>query len=193
MAIECYELKIEGVARGMHIQNVLHFNCDNDNDATSLVCAEELLGIWEDDVMEWWLDLVPNVYAVRWVSARRVVPKHSNTAWREYPGGTKLGTRGTEVGPTAVAPIIKLYGGLDTPIQGRIFLPPPGENVLVNNEFSGGYTDAVLALIEHFLNVSDVHDFNLAILSRKTGTGYGVSQAALGPVIGQIGGRRRPL
>lgn len=193
MAIECYEFKIEGISRGMHVQNVLHYNCDNDTDALPLEIANELCNVWDSDVKEWWLDMLPESYAIRWISARRVIPKHSNTSWKEYPDSVAQGTRGVNTGPTAVAPIIKLFGGLDTPVQGRVFLPPPAEISLANNVYDGGFVDAVVAFIDHNLTFTSTHDFSWAIFSRKNNQGVGVSQAALSAIIGQIGGRRRPL
>lgn len=192
MAIECYQLKIEQIMRGMNMQNVLHYLVDNNDAATTYTLALELVTRWDAVVKTSWLGLIPNVGGLRWIEARRVVPVGSDSVWKEYPASVAVGSLGTTVGPTAIAPIIKLYGALDSGIQGRVFLPPPAENKIVNNLFDSGYIAAVNTMIGNNLSFSGAHDWNWAILSRKTNTGVTVSTAALSNIIGQIGGRRRP-
>lgn len=193
MPVECYRLTIEGVGTGNHVQNVLHFNVDNNDDAQPLQLAQELIELFRADPLDAWLSFQSNRYAVRWIQAKRILPGGGNSYWNEFPEGSKTGLLDQEQGAASLAPVVKLYAGLDSGVQGRVFLPSPIDTAIVNNQFDSDWVEVVDAWITATLSFSGDHDWFWSVFSKKNNNAYQVSVAQVGPLFGQIGRRRQPL
>lgn len=193
MPVECYRLTIEGIGTGNHTQNVLHFNVENNDDTPPLQMASELIAAWSGTPIEAWTAFQSNRYAIRWIQAKRILPSGGNSYWREYPEGGLIGNIDEEQGAMSLAPIIKLYAGLDSGIQGRVFLPSPPETSVEDNQFYAPWVGVVDAFIAANLSFSDAHDWTWAVYSKKNNASYSVSVAQVGNLLGQLGRRRMPL
>jgi len=193
MAIQCLQLQVEGIARGNHVQNVMHFNVDNNDDATPIALASELVNYWDSTILLEWQGIQSSAYAVRWLQARVVSVGGGNSYWKEYPIGSKPGTRGATIGVLQLAPIVKLFTSLAAGLQGRIFMPPPAEADVVDNVIQAGYINAVDDWVTEALSFSVDHDWNLAVLSRKLNQSASVTTTTISDILGSIGRRRKPL
>jgi len=194
MATECYRLTIEGISSGNQSSNVHHYLCDNNDDGLPLVVAAELVAKWHLTFRALWGQFQSQRYAVRWIEAKRILPSGGNSSWREYPDGTEAGSVTEDQGELQLAPIIKLFAGLTEGVQGRIFLPPPPKTMVVDNAIDAGYQSDALAYVDAQIAFSGtVHDFNLAVYSRKLNQAFAVTTAAISPILGSLGKRRQPL
>lgn len=194
MPVECYRLKIQGISTGEQTQNVLHFNVDNNDDALPATLAQELVNTWTSDVKNAWLLFNSNRYGLRYIEAKRVLPGGGNSIWKEFPEGAQVGAINAEQGPLQLAPIVKLYAGLAEGVQGRIFLPPPPETMVVNNVIDSDYRSDVIDCVESMFALSSGdHEFGLAVFSKKNGAAYGVTTANMSDILGMIEARRKPL
>ncbi len=194
MATETYRFTIEGISSGNQSSNVHHFLCDNNDDATPLAIALELVAKWHLTFRALWGQFQSQRYAVRWIEAKRVLPRGGNSGWREYAEGTEDGSVAQDQGELQCAPIIKLFAGLTEGVHGRIFLPPPPKTMVVEIVIDAGYQTDALAYVDAMIAFSGTsQDFNLAVFSRKFNDAYAVTTAAMSPIIGSLGKRRQPL
>jgi len=193
MATEAFRLRIEGYARGYHWANVLHFNCDNNDDTPNIQLAKELVDAMETPFADFWSDFNTTATVIQWMEARRIIPNNGNSVWKEYPDASLAGSVVEEMASVSLAPIVKLYTGLDSGRQGRIFLPPPPDSEVVNNEISVGYHNFVMAWMAEIEEFTANHDWNLAVYSRQSGQTLDVTTYSVSPILGQIGRRRKPL
>jgi len=193
MAIEGFRVHIEGDALGYHWANVLHFLVDNDNDAAPLALAQELSNGLTPIMQNFWTDFNSISTVVRWISVRRILPGGGNTWWKEYPAASLKGAQSVELASVSLAPIVKLYSGLEAGVQGRIFLPPPPDTSVEENVITTGYNNFVLAWIEELEGISLAHEWSLGVYSRKLGQVVDVTTSTMSPILGQIKRRRQPL
>jgi len=193
MATEAYSLRIGATLGGAWVENVLHYLVDNDTDLINWSMAARLCEAWDSTVKTAWLGTLPSAYVLQWIEARRSSVGGGRSWWIEYPNSSTFGSLGSTTGGLQTAPIIKLYPGLGTDTQGRVYMPGISEAQLVNNEILSTYRTAVDTLIAAWDSISDSGStFQLAIRSPKLGTTVPVVEAALGPIIGNIGRRRIP-
>jgi len=192
VGIETYRFTIEGNAAGYHVQNVLHFNVDNNTDATPLALASELVAKWDATFEAMWLDLNSEQYTVRYVQAKRVLPSGGNSVWKEFPEGNSQGLHSGEITSLSLAPILKLYPSLAANTQGRIFLPPPYWPAVADNVINSGYHTDCIDFGNAIISFTATHDWQLAIYSRTLGTAYAVTAISVSNILGQIGKRRVP-
>ena len=193
MAIECYELKITAKLAQQDVLNVLHYNVDNDTDATSAALAGQLIQDWFLAMEGAWLGILPPDYELRHLYARRVIGGSGDGVWQEFPGGTTNGTLGTHTGPAAISPIIKLYGGMTDPYQGRIFLPGIAENMIVDDIYQAAWIAASEDLIATIGSIAEsAKTFTLAIRRRSNNTSQDVTSMNVSPIRGLMGSRRTP-
>ena len=191
MPVETYELKVAAKLAQQDVLNVMHYRVDNDSEGATVAFANDLCNGWDSIVKPLWLACLPPDYELRYIYARRVIAPGGDGWWLEYPGGTTNGELGTHTGPAALSPIIKLYGGLATPYQGRIFMPGIAESMVINNVYQTAFTDAIADLIAGFVTWTHTdYEWNLAIRRRSNNTSQAVTSAALGPIKGFIGARR---
>lgn len=194
MPSEAYRFTIEGIARGNHVQNVLHFLCDNNDDATPLSVAKELVNAWITDFASQWAAFNSDRYSTRWVQAYRIIPKGGNSWWKEFPDNEQPGALNDDIGVVSLAPIVKLFGGVTDGVQGRCYLPPPGESSVVENTIDTDYSTAVIACFNDLISFSGgTHDFALAIHSPTNGQAVPVTTVAMSPILGTQKRRRIPL
>jgi len=167
---------------------------DNNNDATPLTVAKELVTKWDATFRPLWLILQSNRYGLRWIEAKRILPSGGNSSWKEYPEGAQVGSVNEEQGVLQCAPIVKLFAGLTEGVQGRVFMPSPPEDAIEANIILAGYTNAITDLFDAMISFSGaVHDMNLAVYSKKTNQAFAVTTATLSNIIGSVGKRRQPL
>jgi len=194
MPSECYRFTIEGISSGNQTSNVHHFLCDNNDDGTPFEIATELCDKWHATFRAFWLQFQSQRYAIRWISAKRILPGGGNQSWREYPGGTEDGGVAVDQAALQCAPIIKLFAGLTAGIQGRIFLPPPPDTQVVSNAVQPTYQSDAIDYVDQMISFSGAtHDFNLAVYSKTLGQAHAVTTAAMSPIIGSMAKRRKPL
>jgi len=194
MPTECYRFVIQGISTGEQCQNVLHFNCNNNDDAPPIAVAKELVEKWHASFRTDWLDWQSNRYWVRWVEAKRILPGGGNSYWREYPEGSNIGGVDEDQGVLQCAPIMKLFAGLATNVQGRVFLPAPWQTAVTANVIGNTYATNAIAHFEDLLSFSGSdHDFVLAVYSKRLGSGHGVTTCAISNILGSQGRRRQPL
>lgn len=192
MPSEGYRLTIEGFSLGYHWQNVLHFLGANNDDTSPIEMAKELVDNVGGGLLTDWQAFNSVSTTIQWISAKRILPSGGNSAWIEYPEASNKGDINKQIESVSISPIVKLYAGLVDGIQGRIFLPPPAEDHIVDNVVTSDYQTKVSAWITPLLSFSDDHDWNLAIYSRKNNTIYPAVAFQLSNIIGQIAGRRKP-
>lgn len=193
MATEAYKLTIGGIHFGAWMQNELYYLFDNDDATSPLTLAKACVDQWFSDVESDWLGCCPESYGIQWLSARRASAGGGPSWVREFPGGTETGTLGTHANDLAVSPIIKLYVASGTNTQGRIFMPTPGIDQLVNNVYASDYTDAIDTLIGSVQSYgSPGAIFNLAVFSPKLQLFVPVVDLNLSRIIGNIRRRRTP-
>lgn len=193
MPVECYRLTIQGIAAGEQVQNVLHYVTDNNDDSTPLEMAKEIVDLWFIDPKAAWLAFQSTAYAIRWMQAKRILPGGGNSYWKESPEGADDGVVAQEIGVLQLAPILKLFGGLTDGIQGRIFLPPPPQNYVDGNVITTTLRNAVIDWFDDAKELTDDHDWQIAIFSPKNNAAYSVTAATMSDVIGSQGRRRKPL
>jgi len=194
MPSECYRFTIQGLSTGEQTQNVHHFLCDNNDDATPLEVATELIAKWTLTFRAFWLQFQSNRYVLRWIKAQRILPGGGNSTWLEYPEGAQTGGVNAEQGVLQCAPIVKLFAGLTEGVQGRIFLPPPPELAVSENVVDASYGSDAVDYVDQMLSFSGAtHDFNLAVYSPKNNAAYPVTTATMSNIIGSLGKRRKPM
>jgi hypothetical protein len=192
MASECYRVTVEGDALSYYWANVLHFIGDNNNDASPLSMAQELVGALNTIFSNDWVDFNAIGTVCHSITAKRILPGGGNSYWKEFPEGAMKGNISQQIGALSLAPIVKLYGGLAEGIQGRIFLPPPPETEVTNNIISTFYHNQVIEWVEAMTSFTEDHDWNLAVYSKKNNAAYPVSTTTISDILGQIRRRRRP-
>jgi len=193
MATEAYALKIGATLGGAWVENVLHYLVDNDTDLINFSMAQRLVNAWDASVKTAWLGTLPSAYILQWVEARRSSAGGGRSWWIEYPNSATFGSLGTTTSGLQTAPIIKLYPGMGFDTQGRVYMPGISEAQLVDNEIFATYRTAIDTLIAAWDSISNGGStFQLAIRSPKLGQTVPVVEAALGPIIGNIGRRRIP-
>jgi len=194
MASECFRLTIQGLAAGEQVQNVLHFLVDNNDDATALQLAQELVVKWDTSFETDWLEFQSEDYTLRWIQARRVIPSNGNSYWKEFPEGVADGLVTSDIGVLQLAPIMKLFTSLGNNLQGRVFLPPPPQTAVVSNVIQTFYKDDAVDCFANLLSFSGAsHDWNLAVYSRKNATAAAVTTVTMSDILGSIGKRRKPM
>lgn len=192
MAIECYSLKVEQICFGSVMQNVLHYIVDNNDDATPIQISKELVGLFGNTPVTKMRDCCSERWAVRWIEAKRILPGGGNSAWLEFPLGTKDGTNVANVASLSTSVIVKLYSALASGLQGRIYMPPPYEGAMEDNVLDTAYHNDIMEFVAAAYTLTDDHTFNLAIYSKKTNTAGAVQTYQISPIIGNIGRRRTP-
>jgi len=194
MPLETYRFTIQGIASGEQCQNVHHFICDNNDDGQPRAIAGELIQFWHANAKIFWLTLNSIHYAIRYLEAKRILPSGGNSFWREYPSGSETGAVTGAQLPLQTSPIAKIYAGLAENLQGRCFLPAPGESSLVANVLDTGYRDNVLEYFDELISFSGAtHDFWLAVYSKKNNTSAAATTVNISDIIGMQGRRRQPL
>jgi hypothetical protein len=89
---------------------------------------------------------------------------------------------------------VKLFAGLTEGVQGRIFLPPPPDTMVISNAVQATYQTDALDYVDNMISFSGTtHDFNLAVYSKKLNQAFAVTTAAMSPIIGSLAKRRVPL
>jgi len=194
MPSEAYRFTIQGLAAGEQSQNVLHFLCDNNDDATPIDIARELVIKWNASFLTSWLEFNSEDYTVRWVQAKRILPSGGNAYWNEYPEASAAGLVNSDIGALQLAPIMKLFTSLANNIQGRCFLPPPPQTAVNDNVIETFYKDDAVDAFGELISFSGTtHDFNLAVYSKTLGQAAAVTTVTMSDILGSIGKRRKPM
>jgi len=145
MANDVFQLIIGGNVAGQPVENVLHFT--NGGTLTDPINqAVELNDAFEEDVMDAWLDVLPENYAIMGTKAKQVNNGGGPTVAKIQPAFT-LGHRVGNADTSAVGPVLLIpYQNGPRWFTGRIFLPGVSQEDIDNNQLDAALITAIGAL-----------------------------------------------
>lgn len=195
MATETYELSIQGINNASYRETVLHFSGVGVATGDTLAAAESLLNGWDATCSTAWLATLPASYQLVQIQARRVMPKSSATATKQFGVGTRPGTRGSNATGQQTCPSIFLVPAMGTKSGGRIFWPDVPQGDLNQSAYVAAWVTlintALGLMITGFTNSAIT--WTLGVFSRKLGTFSNIASHSMSPVIGFQSKRRRPV
>jgi len=107
MANQTYQLILTGVCAGQFVQNVFHYRFDDDAFTNRLLSAKGLVdGFATANKHDNFLDMVPDVYELRSIKARRITngggPEYVDVSLAGSPGTLGSGTQMSGAGPVVI-------------------------------------------------------------------------------------------
>ncbi len=195
MAIEIYQLVIEGNLNNEIRQNVLHFQGTGTNNADTQAGGESLVAGWIANIEALYLACLPGSYSIDLEWARRVSPKTSTQVFDQAQYLQKPGTRGTDATTQQVAPCIFLVPPTGTKSGGKIFMPACPQGDLIGQAFAAAYvtaTNALVAALQAGFTQAGITWIGF-IYSRKLGSGVPIASHHLSQVVGIQKGRRKAV
>jgi len=107
MALETYQLVVTGVCAGQFVQNVFHYRIDDAGFSNRLLSAKGLVDGWlNDGKLDNLLSMVPDVYIVKSIKARRITggggPEYVDISAAGGEGTLGSGTQMTGAGPVII-------------------------------------------------------------------------------------------
>jgi len=143
MATEYYQADIYGTVSAQRCLNTLRFKGDGVTANDTLAMSEQLIQDIFDELLDFFLALLPAEYMLLKIVAKRFAPVGSAAAKRIFANGDMPGAVGAAPAAGQVCPAVRLIptmGGLSV---GRIFLPTIPVTMLVNNAFTAPYLTAI--------------------------------------------------
>lgn len=195
MATEIYELVLAASTGLETLENVMHFVGGNLTADHTIDNAKSLCDSFNTNVLPTWMNLFPDNYILKRITARRATPKPSGTATIEYPQATQIGQFGSGQLSNQLCPVLFLVPGMGFKTGGKIFLPCVPNTAIVNNSYTGGYVTLMAAFVGAILANFGVSGktWQSAIYSRKLAT-YSITVGInLSPRFGFQKRRRSPV
>lgn len=195
MAIEIYELVIEGRLAGEQRENVLHFQGTGTNPADTQLTGVSLVTTWVTTFEPLFLACLPASYSLELLSARRATPKPSTVVKEQNQFNDVVGTRGTNATTQQISPSIFLVPPIGTKSGGKIFMPGAPQGDVATNQFTAGYITAINAFVSALQTggTSSGMTWIGFIYSRKLKSGVPIASFHLSPLIGIQNRRRTPV
>lgn len=196
MAIETYQLMIQGLHANEYVETVLHFQGTGTDPTNTLGAGNSLIAGWRANVEAAWLACFPPTYEIRQYQARRAIGGNSNTTYESFAPGVLVGTHATSVGcAEQLCPCISWVPPLGVKSGGRTFLPTVPQGTIAANRVVTGYqtilTTLITAILTAFSNAGI--SWVKVILSRKLGTSSVTQSGNISLRLGYQKGRRSPI
>lgn len=196
MAIETYQLAIQGVHGTEYVETILHFEGTGVDPANTSAAGISLIAGFRANCETQWLAAFPASYQIRQYAARRASSANSNTVWQSFAPGALSGTHASSTGcADQLCPCISWVPPLGTKSGGRTFLPVVPLGAIVSNSASAGYqtilTTLITAILTAFSNAGI--SWVKVILSRKLNTSSAALAGNLSLRLGYQKRRRSPL
>jgi len=187
MAIEWYQVQVEGIYAGQQMMNTFRFKGDGVTTNDTLLMSEQLIDDFFNIIWPLLADLLPDQYFLLRILAKRFAPVGSAVAKRIFDVGTQAGTVNEAAAPGQVCPAVRLVPAMGGVVVGRIFLPTIPETLIFNNGFTAGYIANVDTLMNQLTTAfgGGVPQWNLVIAQGTTpGAPVEVAGWNLSPRIG---------
>lgn len=195
MATENYLLSIYGTSFLSYQENVLCFQSAGLSSTDTIDSANDLINAFRTHLESLWLDCIPGSSYVTGYSAMRAFPKPSATAWQMLAPGSVGGNQAGSAGAVNVCPAVHLIPPMGTKTGGRVFMPAPATDQVVNNAYDAAYVAAIDALFANALSgaAGSGTNWKLAIYSRVNQSASLALAYNLSNRIGFQGRRRKPV
>jgi len=169
MAIEVYSLTVAGHVMDQPMTSILHFVGTGMTADLTYETGTNLVTLFDADFLAEWLAICPNSYDLDYLRARRVKPKQSAEAFKQYQSNSQSGTFSSDAVSTELRPSMFLVPVLGTKSGGRIFLPSAPDDSIAANLYQGAYVTACNTLMTNLTtnHVSGGITWTLCVFSRK--------------------------
>lgn len=194
MAIETFELRIEGVLGASYRETVLHFSGNGTAAGDTLASADSLVAGWIANCQPAFLLTLPASYSLVQLTARRATPKPSGQSVTNNGLGNVVGTRGSNATSQQMCPSIFLIPAMGTKSGGKIFWPACPQGDMNQSIPSAGWQTAIgnyfTAATTPFTNAGIT--WHQVIYSKKVGSTSDIQSHQFSPFVGYMLKRRKP-
>ncbi len=196
MAIDFYQLRVQGLHETEYNECVMHFRGTNLTAADYMDNARDLVNSWVSEIHPAWLDLFPSTYQVLRITAKKASPGGGAERSDEFQFGDAPGTVSGGAASQQLCPVIILIPPTGIKTSGKIFLPCIAESQIAGNVVSAGWLSNVTAMVGSMMAgfAGSSITWDSCIHSRKNSNFVETADFSVSPIVGfQRRRQRAPL
>jgi hypothetical protein len=151
MAIDFYELRVQGLHQTEYNECVMYFKGDNLTAADYITNAGDLASSFESDMKALWLACLPASYALGRLSAKKASTGGGGTVDRQQTLASSVGTVSGGAASQQLCPVVRLIPPMGVKTAGKIFMPCIAESMINSNVVTAGWLAAITNMMNDLM------------------------------------------
>lgn len=186
MAVDFYQLRIQGLHETEYNECVMHFRGTNLTAADYLANAADLASAWFSEVGSAWLDMLPNTYQLLRLTAKKASVGGGGETSLQFDFGSTTGAVAGAAAAQQLCPAILLIPAMGVKSAGKFFLPAIAESQIQANVANATWLsnlDTLVDLMTAGFTASSI-TWDLVVHSRKNTTFNEILDYSVSPIVG---------
>lgn len=186
MAVDFYQLRVQGLHETQYNECVMHFRGTNLTAADYIANAADLCESWLSDIQTLWNELFPGTYQTLRLTAKKASVGGGADVSIEYQMGDQPGLAGASAASQQLCPAIILIPAMGIKTAGKIFLPCIAEGDVNANVTQAAWQANVALFMAPLLSgfAASSITWDLVVFSRKNASFGEVLTYSLSPIVG---------